>query len=453
MTPVSLTREFCEQIVGLDDHALDGVIERASRRLLLNVAATAVGASRDPEVSAMIAVGQQLGGAPVGPVPGRTERLDAHWAALTTGFAAHLDDFDDTHLDTVIHPGAAALGAALPLAADDDVSGALLLRAFTLGCEVQLRCGVAMSPWHYDQGWHITGTCGALGAAVAAGTVLQLDAVQLSRALGLAASQTLGHREGFGTSIKPFHPGKAAANGILAALLAREGFTASDRVLDAPRGFWPVLSPRHEATRLLDGFGERWELSAVTIKPYPCGIVIHPAIEAATALAPQVPDPAAIASVVVRCHPLVVELTGAPAPRTTLEARFSARHGVAVGLIDGAVGLDQYAQARVLAPDVTALRQRIDLQPDTTTPPDAVTVEVELRDGRRLAEHVAHVRGSAARQLSDAELEEKVSGLVEPVLPGATQAMVAAVAHLHSSGLAALLDAVTPPAAPVGESR
>ncbi len=130
-------------------------------------------------------------------------------AALATGVAAHVDDFDDTHLATVIHPAAASLAAALPVAAGEGLDGGAALRAFALGCEIQLRLGNAVSPSHYDLGWHITGTCGAVGAAVTAGVLYGLDAAGLESAVGLATLTTLGHRQAFGSMTKAFHPGKA----------------------------------------------------------------------------------------------------------------------------------------------------------------------------------------------------------------------------------------------------
>lgn len=430
---MGLTGELCEGLVQLYEQPLPEDVAKEARRSALNVLGTAVGASRYPAVDAVVAVGGKYGGRPAAPVPGRTERLGLLHAAVAFGLAAHIDDFDDTHLETVIHPSAATMGAALPLALDRKASGRDVLRAFALGCEAQLRVGVAMSPWHYDEGWHITGTCGVIGSAVAAGLLAGLDTASLAQAVGIASSQTLGHREAFGTTIKSYHPGKAAANGLLAVLLAEQGFTGSEQILEARRGFFNVLSPQYRAERVTGRLGEDWELLRNTYKPYPCGIVSHPAIEAAVELSREAPDPEDIVRVAVRCHPLVPELTGNPQPRTGLEARFSTIHGVATGLMDGQVGLAQYEDSRVVDPRLSELRSRVRLEVDDECARDAATVEVELADGGSLRHFVEHARGSIARPLTDDELQDKVRALIEPVLPDRTGLLISIVDHLDEA--------------------
>lgn len=439
------TERLTAGLVALAGQPLPADVAEVAHRSLLNVLGTGVGASRHPHVDQVVSVACDVGGVGTTRVPGRTELLDPWWAAIATGLAAHLDDYDDTHLATVVHPGAATLAAARSAASlAGGITGAAFLTAFALGCEAQLRVGVAMTPWHYDAGWHITGTVGVLGAATAAGLLLGLDADGLATALGVAASETLGTREGFGSAVKPFHPGKAAANGLLAARLAAEGFTSPTDVLDAPRGYFDVLSPKHDTDRALADLGARWELTDNTFKPYPCGIVSHPALDAAVMLARQV-DAAAIDEVVVHCHPLVVELTGNPTPTTGLEARFSTIHGVAAGLLDGTVGLPQYAEARVTAADATALRMRIRLAAADAIAPDEARIAVTQTDGTRHEQQVAHARGSLARPLTDADLTAKVEALVEPILPGRTDAILAAARDLvRAPDLTALNRALTP---------
>jgi 2-methylcitrate dehydratase PrpD len=403
-----------------------GPLDREAKRSLLNVLGLAIGAAGHLGADAIVAAAGELGGPARATIPGRAERVDPLSAALATGFAAHVDDFDDTHLATVIHPGAAALGVLAGLAPATAPTGAQALVAFALGCEAQLRAGVAISPEHYDRGWHITGTCGVVGAAVAAALLLELDEPALARALRLATTMTLGHRESFGTMVKAFHPGKAAANGISAALFGRVGLDGPAGAFEARGGFGDALSSRFDARQMLDGLGERWELLANTYKPYPCGIVAHPAIDAALALAPRLGAPAAILSIDVHCHPLVAELMGNPQPSDDLEARFSAIHGVAAALCDGRVGLAQYETARVRRAAVGALRAKTALRPDAGIARDEARIEVLLADGSQLTEHVLHARGSLARPLTDEELFEKFAALVEPRLGAAAVVSLAA---------------------------
>ncbi len=433
---------FATGLAALAHAPLTPAIAHEAQRALLNVLALAAGASRHEGVDAIVATARELGGAPSAPVLGRPERLDAHFAALAAGFAAHVDDFDDTHLTTVIHPGAACMAVLVALAAETSPSGEAALRAFAIGCEAQLRAGVAISPEHYDRGWHITGTCGVIGAAVTAALLFGCDDAALARAIRLSTTMTLGQRDAFGTMAKAYHPGKAASNGILAARLAAAGEDAPDDIVESPDGFAAALSTRFDPEQMLGAMAARWELAENTYKPYPCGIVAHPSIDAALALRARV-DPGAILAVRAHCHPLVPELMGNPNPLDGLQARFSAIHGIAAALCDGRVGLAQYETERVVRDDVRAMRAKTALAPSDDVARDAATLEATLADGTTAREHVEHARGSLARPLTDDELVAKADALMQPVAgDGAGQRLAGAVFALNGApNLDALLRA------------
>ncbi len=444
---MNITRLLAQNVVATAGKALSEDVHVMAQDTLLNVLATAVGASRDQAVEVTVDFASRYGGSGTVPIPGLGLWLDPLRAATAIGLAAHLDDFDDTHLATVIHPGAAQLGAALAVGVPTGVSGRRLLTAFTLGCEVQLRVGVAMSPWHYDQGWHITGTTAAIGAAVTA--VLLTDAAPdvevMERAITLAANMGLGNRESFGSMLKSFHPGKGAANGVLAAALAARKVCGPSDMLGRPGGYFSVLSPRHEPQLLNEDFGHDWELLNNTFKPYPCGIVCHPAIDAAIALAPSLHDQLQdVEAVTVHCHPLVQELTGDPMPTTGLQAKFSTIHGVAAGLCDGQVALAQYADDRVVAADVRRLRSLTRLVVEADRARDSAKIDVTLTGQRVVSEDVQHARGSLARPLTRVELHDKVTRLIDPVLPHLSSVIIAKVMSLSEAhDLEPLVEAVT----------
>jgi 2-methylcitrate dehydratase PrpD len=445
LEPDGVAGAFAAGLGALARAPLPAPLAHEAKRALINVLGLAIGAARHPGVDAVVATARALGGPRAAPILGRGEREDAHYAALAAGFAAHVDDFDDTHLATVIHPGAACMAVLVALAEETRPTGKAALTAFALGCEAQLRVGVAISPEHYDRGWHITGTCGVAGAAVTAALLLGFDDAALGRALRLAMTMPLGHREAFGTMAKAFHPGKAAANGILAARLAAQGADAPSGVVEHPRGFAAALSTRFDPAQMLDALGERWELAENTYKPYPCGIVAHPSIDAALALRGRV-EPGEIESLQAHCHPLVPELMGNPDPQDGLEARFSAIHGIAAALCDGRVGLPQYELECVRRADVRALRTKTTLVSSPDVARDAARLEARLRNGTTVQERVAHARGSMARPLTDAELFSKVRLLVEPHLgERAGQRLVDAVLAIDD---AASLDAVIGAAVP-----
>lgn len=425
------TSEFCTWLVDAAAAPLPADVARAARRSMFNVLGTAVGAARTPAVDALLAAAREqhvVGGVVV---PGRTDLLDPYWGPLVIGTAAHLDDFDDTHLETVIHPGAAALAAVLALQPELGCDGARCLTAFALGCESQLRIGNAISPNHYDRGWHITGTCGVFGAAVAASVLLGLDESGMARALALVSTMVLGHREAFGSMTKPYHPGKAAVNGVLAARLAAAGLPAAPDPL-GEQGVLAVFADAIDSSRFLRA--GPWELEKNAFKPYPCGIVAHPSIDAATEASAQVGDPAAITAVTITCHPLVPELMGRRQPGDGLQARFSAYHAAAVGLLDGEVGLVQFGDERAPAPEVARLRDLITLLPNENCARDEATIVVERGAADPVSVHVPHARGSLARPLTDDELFDKVHRLVAPVLgDGAAKAIRDAVDGLATS--------------------
>ncbi|MGV9797027.1 MmgE/PrpD family protein [Mycobacterium sp. NPDC003449] len=429
------TTEFCDQLIAAAAEPLPPAVADAARRSLFNVLGTAVGAANSPAADAILAAARELSANGSVRVPGRGELLDEHWAALFSGTAAHYDDFDDTHLATVIHPGAATLGVLVGLHDSVDAPGERYLVAFALGCEAQLRIGNSVSPNHYDRGWHITGTCGVFGAAVAASVLLGHTSDELRAALGAAATMTLGQREAFGSMTKPFHAGKAAANGILAARLAAAGHTGSEDPL-GDDGVLTVIADAVDAAELhrpWSADGSDWELISNTFKPYPCGIVAHPVIDAAVAASRQIADTGAIEAVEVTCHPLVPELMGTRQPRDGLQARFSSRHGAAVGLLDGSVGLREFSDARATAADVVGLRAVTELLPTTDCARDEATITVRLRGADPVVVHVEHARGSLARPLTDAELLAKVDALTEPVLgAGSAARILAAVEALET---------------------
>lgn len=423
------TDDFCAAMLDAAAGPLPPGVSRAARRTLLNVIGTAASVAGSPAVTALLAAADGQGSAGRVPVPGRARTLDPYWAALVTGTAAHLDDFDDTHLGTVIHPGGATLATVLSLAPETAPSGAAFLAAFAVGCEAQLRIGNAISPAHYDHGWHITGTCGVFGAAVAASALLGLDAEAASRALSLAATMTLGHREAFGSMTKSLHLGKAAANGVLAARLAAAGLAGPPDPL-GPGGVLEVLAASVDRGALTRG----WEIELNTVKPYPCGVVAHPAIDAAIAASDRI-DPADITAITLRCHPLVPELMGAVLPGDGLQARFSARHGVAAGLLFGRAGVAEFGDAVATAPDVARLRGLITLDPDPAIARDAAVLRIETRWGEPAEVCVEHARGSVDRPLTDEELLDKVRALADPVLgDGAADRIRRAVDGLAGAG-------------------
>ena len=410
------TRTLASFVVETDDPP-EWVMHEA-KRTLVNLLAISVSASVHPSSARLLVWARAEGAARQARIIASDLETSPSLAALVNGFLAHLQDYDDTHNPTVLHPSAPVWPAALAAAEETRANGRDALVAFALGCEAACRIAMSVHPWHYDQGWHITGTVGVLGAAVAAGRLYGLDADQLTHALGFAGTQAGGVREVFGSDGKALHAGRAASNGVQSAEFARAGMTANPEILAGRRGFWAVLSPNgHNEDELLGGLGERWELQRNGLKPYANGVVSHPIQGGVIALRNEHGLTAdRVTGISLRvCH-LVPELMNRAAPTTGLEAKFSFQHCAAAALVDGAGHDAQFDLDRVLDPTIAELRSKVAFEIDSAIPEHEAYVTIELKDGRTVSTHVEHASGSPENPLTDEQLTEKFHALVEPVL-------------------------------------
>lgn len=392
-------------------------VRREGVRTFVNWLGCAIGGANEETVRRALSTVRRFSGPEQATVPGRPERVDVLHAALISGISSHVLDYDDTHLKTIIHPGGPVASAALPVAELRSVAGSDLLVALVVGVEACCRIGSAVYPEHYDRGWHITGTAGAFGAAVATGRLLGLDERRMRWAIGLAATQPTGLREMFGTMTKSFHPGRAAQNGVLAAFLAESGFDSSERAIEARRGFASVLSTRQDYSEITDGLGHRWEAASNSYKPFACGIVIHPTIDGCLQIRDELGDAVgAIRKVRLRANPLVLELTGKSEPSTGLQGKFSVYHAAAVALLHGDGSPSAFTDETVREPAVVELRRRVEVETDPEMHEASVDVVVTLEDGSMVRRSVERAVGSRERPLDDDDLDEKFRGQVEPVL-------------------------------------
>ena len=355
-----VTGKLARYVVTAHPEDVPVLVRKEAARTLLNWTACAIGGSRHETVDHAIRALSPFAGTARSSVLGRRERFDPLHAALFNGISSHVFDFDDTHLRTIVHPAGPVAPAILAWAEHRPVSGAAFLHALILGAEVECRIANAVYPAHYDIGWHITGTVGPFGAAAAMGKLLGLTERQMVWALGLAAVQPVGLREMFGTMTKSFHPGRAAQNGFTAALLAEQNYTSSERPIEASRGWANVLSTARNYAEITDGLGEHYELSLNSYKPFPCGVVIHPALDACLQLRAEHHLTAEqVRAVDLRVHPLVLELTGKKEPASGLESKFSVYHAVAAALVDGKAGEPEFSDAAVRNPAIVDLRRRV----------------------------------------------------------------------------------------------
>jgi 2-methylcitrate dehydratase PrpD len=410
------TQALARNIVDCDLDRMPPEVIHESKKCFLNWLGCAIGAHRHPSIGMMISVAREMGCSPQATFLGTSIKVDMQFAAILNGMSSSMFDYDDTFLDTIIHPSAPVFPALLAWCEHKGLPGKSLLQNFVIGAQVEELIGLMLGrKGHYERGWHITGTAGTFGATAAMGKLLGLSHEKMVNALGIASTQAAGIREMFGTFTKPIHAGKAAATGILSTLLAREGMTSSPHSLDAKKGYASLVSECPDYSFLAKEWSNDWLIMKNSYKPYACGIVAHPAIDAAIRLKNRGINADEIASIVIEVHPLALELTGKTAPQDNLEAIFSVYHGVAVGLIDGKAGQWQYATERVRDEKVVDLRKRIkavigDLRVDQAI------LKAELTTGETVTEFVEQTFGSLEKPLNDKDLEDKFKDLTSPYL-------------------------------------
>ncbi|WP_454691872.1 MmgE/PrpD family protein [Achromobacter aloeverae] len=401
-----------------------GVVH-AARRGILDWLGCAFAAYRHPTLDKLLAALTENGSAEKASVLARGTRLSHTDAALMNGQMGHLLDYDDTHMGGVIlHASSPVLAALLSAAELRPVDGRAFIAAYVAGFEAGVRIGQA-APEHHPGGWHLTGTLGAFAAAAAVGKLLGLDAQRMTHALGIAGTQAAGMQQNRGTMCKSFHAGKAAANGLLAALLAEKGFDSSEEIVEGKRGFARIYSKSTDLERLTAGLGREWMIATNGHKPYACGVVLHPAIDAMIQLRDKLGGRLdGVEAVEVKVNPAVVAITGTVAPTTGLHSKFSIYHSAAVAMIDGAAGIAQYTDARAADEQVAALRGKITIGVDEGLRRDQAWASVR-RAGEVFETLVEHATGTTDNPMSDAAIEAKFRANAEGARDAAQAAAIA----------------------------
>jgi 2-methylcitrate dehydratase PrpD len=397
-------------------------VQRLSKRQVLDTLGLMLAGSTTEGCHLTHALFEQLGGAPQATAIGTRRRFSVVQAAYANGEAAHAMDYDDTQLAAspdrvyglLMHPAAPILGAVLPVAEWMHASGAQLLLALAIGVEVSCKVAEALDPSHYRNGFHTTGTVGALGAAIGAGRLLGLDARRLNVALGLSASMAAGLRENFGTMTKPLDAGRAAENGVLAALRVARGHTASRGILEAPRGFFAAYGGGHWAV-IQTTLGAPWTAAdpGISIKPYPSGSLTHPAVDATLELVLEHDlRPADVDQIHVAVNQYMPQALLHDTPHDELQAKFSMKYGVAIALLDRRAGITQFSDARVKSEDARAWVRRVVVEVDERANSAGYDrmysiVSIRLKDGRIHERQASYAKGSPHKPMTDHELAAK----------------------------------------------
>ncbi len=426
-----LTRTLAGAAAAVAYEALPGPIRELARQCVLDYFGVALAGAGDELVGILADEMAAAGGVAEASLVGRAARLPVLSAALVNGAASHALDYDDVNLAMPGHPSVAILPALVALAEARGASGRALIAAFVAGYETACRIGMALAPGHYGRGFHATGTVGAFGAAAACAHLLGLDAEATARALGIAGTQAAGLKSQFGTMCKPFHAGKAAQNGLLAARLAARGFSSRADLVECDQGFASTHSRDFAPERALAEPPGGFYLRANLFKYHAACYMTHGPIECARQIAAQA-APDDIAAITLSVNRGSARICNIASPADGLEAKFSLRQTVAMALagIDTA-RLDAYSTATATDPALVALRERVALDFRDDCAEAAAELAVTLRDGRTL--RASHDAGIPSADIAEqgARLAGKFDALAVPVI-GAARAreLQAAIAGL-----------------------
>ncbi|HEY8486058.1 MAG TPA: MmgE/PrpD family protein [Limnochordales bacterium] len=428
-----VTARVARFIVEADPGRLPEELHETARRLIYDNLAVAVAGSRSPAGRIVQEHIRQLGATGHAAVLGTSLRAPASLAALANGTAAHADDYDDTQIASLpdrvtgllTHPTTPVLSAALACALTSGATGQQLLEAYEVGVEVACKLAEAIHPQHYQKGFHSTGTLGAFGAFAAAARLLQLDEAQVVRGLGIVASLASGLRGNFGTMTKPLHAGRAAENGVVAAQLARRGFTATPDVLDSEWGFFAIMGGGFDREYLEQRLGNPFQLQhpGVAIKPYPCGSLAHPTMDAVRDLVlTHDVRPEQVERVEVGVTRYIRQPLRYQRPQTELQAKFSLEFAVAIMVLERQAGIHQYTDEVVQSARVQEFLERVHVYVDPAMEARGYdkmhsVVRILLKDGRRLEQEAQLARGYPQRPFTREDHLAKFEECARGVLP------------------------------------
>jgi 2-methylcitrate dehydratase PrpD len=356
-------------------------------------------------------------------VIGTKQKIAPRFAAFANGVAIHADDYDDTQLAVaadrvyglLTHPTAPALPAALALAEARGASGAQAMLAYHLGVEVECKISEAINPRHYQTGFHSTATCGTFAAAAAASRLMGLDLEATQRALSIAGSQSAGLRENFGTMTKPFHAGRSSESGVAAAQFASYGWTATDKILEAPRGFFSAAGGGYDADAIAGKLGKPWTFTqpGISIKPHPSGSLTHPGMTEMLRLLREND---------IKAHDVVRVRVGTNhnmpnalihhRPTNELQAKFSMEFCMAILLLEGRAGLNEFTDEVVMRPDVRQMIEKVDFVVDQEAEAAGyhkmtTLIDIELAGGRKVSGRADFGKGSPAMPMSYDDVANK----------------------------------------------
>lgn len=435
--PHGLTAAVAEATAGTTFDALPETVVTVAKQCILDWTGVALAGSSEPVVAFLGDEFTEEGTRGICTAFGRGLFLNPRDAALLNGTAGHALDFDDVVSAMSGHPSAPLAPAVIALGERMGASGRDLITAFVAGFEAECRIGQSVLPGHYRVGWHATGTIGTFGAAAGCSRLLGLDTERTEVALGIAGAQASGLKSLFGTMCKPLHAGKAASCGLLAAVLAKRGFTSIHDVLEAPQGFAATGTDTFDPTAGLAPVGEPWQIQSVLFKYHAACFLTHATIEGSLRLKQQVHFQATdVRQVVLRVPEGHLSVCNIVAPTTPLEGKFSLRFTAALALTTGDVSEAAFTEAAVADPEINAVRRRVEVEAVPGMESHTSETVIELHDGtthRLLVDMEAPARSEVEIENQGSRLAAKFETIVTPVVGSArTKELLAVLAEFEA---------------------
>jgi 2-methylcitrate dehydratase PrpD len=436
----SLTRALVRAVRGIRWDNIPENAREVARHCLLDFFGVAIAGSREPLTEILVKEIVSSERSSEASLIGRAERASRLTAALVNGAAGHALDFDDTHMAMGGHPSAPIIPAILALAEASGASGRDVLEAIVVGVETECRLGALIGAQHYTIGFHSTGTLGTFGAAAACAHLLKLDEDGWLRALGLAGTQAAGLKSGFGTMAKPLHAGRAASNGLFSALAARGGYTSNPAVLETEQGFFATHAGAKPSQEVLDRLAGKFLIRDNLFKYHASCYLTHAPINAAQLIRSEHRfDPKTIDTVEVRVHPSLFSICNIQEPKTGLEGKFSLRATTAMALLgEDTSDLASFSDAKVAAPEVVSLRDRVNVVAAGKTRQTQATVYLKSNGSDFQAESDSG-KPAADLALQRDNLMRKFIALVSPIL-GRNGAQASAQAALDAENIPSAAD-------------
>ncbi len=417
-TGLGITQALSKHIADLNYEDLPADSTHEAKRAILDWMGCAMAGSQHPTPQILIKSLKEIGSLPTVTVLGQKGlKLSMLDAPLANGQMGHVLDFDDTHLGGVIlHTSTATMPALLAIGESEKSSGKEMMTALVAAFEAGIRVGQGM-PGHHRGGWHLTGTLGTIAATGGSARLRKLTASQTVNALGIGCTQAAGMQQNRGSDCKSFHAGKSAYHGVLASLLARNGFTSSPEILEGNLGFTRIYSKTQDLPMIASNFNTPKLINGNGYKPYACGVVLHPLIDASIkASIDHKVAPEEIESLEIIVHPDVIRITGVDAPGSGLMSKFSANHAAAASYIDQAGGISQFTNEKAQQPKVQALRKLVKVTASSSYRLDQASAIVRTKSGKIFESGIEHATGTVANPISDQNLEAKFLGNASQVM-------------------------------------